>query len=479
MGSPKPCSRRSSCGSSRSDTKDTVEHVQGLWRDPTFADLQIALTPDPAIKESTFTDVEPTVFTVHKSIVSASPFLRQVLEFKSSREGNVSVINAHAGPRFCTAYAFDRALSNLYGKELVTTETLRGVALNSLGHPDDDGTGTYDWSIDLVQVRFALCYASAGAFLACREITARGIEMALDLLSWETAEAILAFAMTARGWTITCPDIVNSPAESPRSDSSRAHGLGNAALGDFEYVWADMAKHAALQFFAKNIRPEFKLYERAQAAHAPTRIPPPIWTLPNSLLSNPRLEYVRYGNMPSFADRRPSRPDILVLSAMLITLPYNIFMTLVDTMRTHGAMTVGLLKEVVEKREERRLHALRMYHRRTWAPGEIYQPDLDELGYREYVSGDLNELKNEAATIATASVQRVSVGLSVPNMNLLVSRPLRQSDLALPGPSTPQAQESTATTASQDVSDMSSGEGVPERGRQRHRKKKNKGKKKK
>lgn len=472
-------SHGSNHGSNRSsEAKSAAGHVQSLWKDPAFADLQIVLIPYPGSEDPPkFQDNTPTTFRVHKSIVSASQFLRAAMEFKQSRDGHVAVLNVHAGPHFASAYAFEKALSVLYGMELVSTETLRHVTLESIGRSEDDLTGLHEDSLKIMQLAFAFSYASAGAFLARRDITARAFDLVVDLLTWQTVEYITAFGMTAYGWTLACRDVMTSPAGSPRSVGSEALAVGRIAESDFVHVWAEFVRTAAFRFFARNMLPDFKLYNRAQSNHAVSRIPEPIWTLPGSLLSNPLLENVRFGDMPSYADRRPSRLDILIISGMLISLPYGCFMNLVDILKSHSKLTVGLLKEVVERREERRLHALRVYHRRSWPPGAINQHALEELGYREYVSGEPGEVTREDAIAATTSVQRVSVGLSVPNMNIVASHPRQGPSVIMPGPSTPPEQQESTAAATQKTANKDIAEETSDRGRLRQRRKKTKKKK--
>lgn len=454
------------------EVKDTAEHVQSLWKDPEFADLQIVLTPYTGPNGPTnFQDKTQTTFQVHKSIVSGSPFLKHVMDYKKSRDGHVAVINARASPHFTSAYAFEKALSTLYGMEIVTKETLRRVTLESIGRSEDDLTGLHEDSLTIMQIAFAFSYGAAGAFLANREIIAQAVDLALDLLTWNTAEYITAFGMTAFGWTITCTDILVSPDGSPRSVNSEAVHIGRQAESEFVHVWADLVRRAVFQFFARNMLPGFYLYDRAQSKHVQNRIPKPLWALPGSFLSNPLLENIRFGD----ANSRPARIDILVISGMLISLPYSCFMILVDMLKSYGKLTVGVLKKVVETREERRLQALRMYHRGTWAPGEVNPHVLGELAYREYVSGELNAIQNDDAVAITVSVQRIAVGLDVPNMHTVASGPQQEPILAIHAPAPSQQRPaSTAATNIQATTNNEPADDPTDRGRQRRKKKKKK-----
>lgn len=409
-----------------------TEHVKALFCNLEFADIQLLLSPElshPLI-----------VYNLHKAIIAGSPFLHDVMAAKRHRDGGVDHIRAFTGISFSCSYAFTMALQVLYGVPLVTKETLRKFALQGLGLPDDNGTGTYSFSIERALVDFALCYAAAGAFLARREITERGIDLAIDHISWETAEFILSFGMTPVTYMVTCPDVPFSPispANSRSSSLSIAHDTGTPVAGldhfhDFHYVQAQRAQNAALQFITAAVTPEFELYRRAQAHYTPSRIPPALHTLPGSLLSNPRLEEIRFGSFPSFADLRPTDQAILVPSAMLITLPYPVFMAALDTMKARGNLRTELIKEVVEEREARRLNALRVSLRVD--PSKVAPEAYEELKYREFATMEPSENTNDQnADALRAPVDRVFVGDDFPNKALL--RPRRRAPANGSGPS--------------------------------------------
>jgi hypothetical protein len=416
-----------------------MEHVQALFGNPEFADIQLLLGPDPS---------HPLiVYNLHKAIIAGSPFLYSVMAAKRHRDGYVDHIRAFTGVSFTCSHAFTMALQTMYGTPLVTLETLRRSTLQGLGPPDDFGTGTYSFSIERAMVDFALCYAAAGAFLARREITERGIDMAISHLSWETAEVILNFGMTPLTYMVTCPDVPfspMSPAISPASSISGSHGPSTPAVGidhfhDFHYVQAERASTAALHFITNSITPDFQLYRRAQARYTPSRIPSALFTLPGSLLSNPRLEEIRFGSMPSFADLRPTDPAILVPSAMLITLPYRVFMMALEIMKSRGNLSPELMNEIVEERESHRLMALRVSMR--VAPWEIDPEAHVELEYREFVKMEpTDHIGDNTTRVLRATVDRVWVGNDVPNSSLVgpfgSNGPSRTPSFG-PGPSTP------------------------------------------
>lgn len=416
-----------------------MEHVQALFGNPEFADIQLLLSPDPCHP--------PIVYNLHKAIIAGSPFLYSVMAAKRYRDGYVDHISAFTGPSFTCSHAFTMALQTLYGTPLVTDDTLRQSTLQGLGIFDDYGMGTYPFSVERAMVDFALCYAAAGAFLARREITERGIDMAISHLSWETAEFILSFGMTPLTYMVTCPDVPFPPISPTTSHASSLcgdHTPGTPVVGidhfhDFHYVQAERAQTAALRFITNAVTPDFQLYRRAQACYIPSRIPPALHTLPGSLLSNPRLEEIRFGSLPSLADQRPTDPAILVPSAMLITLPYRVFMMALEIMKSRGNLSPALMNEIVEERESRRLMALNISI--GVLPWEVAPEAFAELEYREFVKMEpAVHIGDNNARVFRATVDRVWVGPDVPDSSLLGPFGSRVSSRSLsfgPGPSTP------------------------------------------
>ncbi|KAJ5176110.1 uncharacterized protein N7482_001987 [Penicillium canariense] len=392
-----------------------TKHIQGLFGNPEFSDIQILLSPDLTLP--------PIVYYVHKNVIAASPFLYKVMAAKRNRDGGVDRIHALTGVSFTCSHAFSMALQVLYGIPLVTQESLRKTTMQGLGHPDDDDTSTYSFSLERAMVDFALCYAATGAFLERREITERGIELAMDLLSWETAEFILNFGMTVSAYAVTCPDVPFPPMSSHSSRSSSlsaANGIPLVELDyfhDFHCMWADTVLTAAVRFITSSITVDFQLYNRAQARFTPNRIPQALHTLPGSCLSNPRLEEIRFGSFPSIADERPTDPMILVPSAMLLTLPFRAFVDMLNAVKSRGALSYNLVKEIVLEREARRLNALRVFLRiGHWCFTEVPGEALEELSYREFVKIDqVDHAEDECAVVLRATVERVWVGNEVPN----------------------------------------------------------------
>jgi hypothetical protein len=384
-------------------------------------DIDVHLIVKPVIGPS----AEPLVQKAHRAVLSySSPFLKAALQVVKESEDKVTHINIQTGARFSARTTFGLGLQVLYQWDLVSHKNLRLETLKGLGYKPEIEDSALPFSIRSAQIDFALCYAAVGVFFGCTQIVECGIQLALDFLDWDSVDFLLGFVMHVDEYMITCPEI---RAEATR-EASEARRIGDVQLGHFHLDQAQRIMQAVYKYMAENVKPEFKLYERAQACKIKTRIPPEIWTLPGSSSSNMKLENIRYGGNPSYADQAPKRLDITVLSAMLITLPFHMFMPLIDELKETSMMTLALMEEVVKRREERRLHALYIRVQRKIKPGVIPQAYLDELAYREFVTSERPEEKNAV----TATIHRIWVGFDFPNQAARTSRALATADLQAP-----------------------------------------------
>ncbi|EPS28839.1 hypothetical protein PDE_03785 [Penicillium oxalicum 114-2] len=401
-----------------------TEHVKSLFGNPEFADMQLLLSP--------VSQWAPVAYPLHKAIIAASPFLHSVMAARRHYQGPVDCIRALTGTSFSSSVAFAMALRTLYGHPLVNNETLRMVTLQGLGISESKTSPSF--SLERAMVDFALCYAASGAFLARHEITKRGIDLAISHLSWETAEVVLNFGINPASYMVTCPDVSFTPMTFAGSWSSFHYGYQVPTFPsveidhfhDFRHVQAKRAQTAAFRFISGAITPSFKLYHRAQARFTPNRIPASLHTLPRSFCTNFRLEEIQFGSMPSYTDLRPTDPAILVPSAMLITLPYRVLRGLTTFMNTQGNLTNELLEEVMDVREERRLHALRVAIHRGHS--RVHPDTWEELGYQEFMNYNGSLVNRE--WIERPAPGRVRVGHTVPFAHLMT--PLNTTDHAEP-----------------------------------------------
>jgi len=406
-------------------TKDEADIVCTLHQGPGDIDVFLIL------KRVGDLSGESVTKQAHRAVITRnSPSLAEALRAKSASDDNITRLYIQTGARFNAGSTFGLALQALYGRELLSQRNLRSEVVKGLGLDPEKEDSTFPFSMRLAQIDFAFCYASVGAFFGRPDIVRCGIQLALDLLDWESVDFLLACVMRVDEYMLTLPKM-NVPA--PEVGTIEAAMLGGPYQVDFRLVQTELIMKAVFKYMVENIQPEFKLYERAQATFIKTRIPPPIWTLPGSMSFNMKLESIRYGNKPSYADLKPKRVDINVMSAMLITLPFHMFMPLMDELKKTTMMNADLMKEIVQRREERRLHALYIHHHRNIRPGIIKQAYFDELAYREFVTLDPTQ---DPSKVTSWKISRVWVGFDFPNKAGRTSRPMTTADLqAASGPS--------------------------------------------
>lgn len=369
---------------------------------------------------------KPSECKAHKEILlAASPFLAAALQVIKEDEDGITRIHLHSGPRFNCHAAFSLALNSLYDpKRKLSHENIRFHAIKGLGGEPRKKDSDMPFSVHLAKVDLAICYGSAGAFFGYQPAVTRAIELILDLLDWESADFLLCSCLLVGEYMLTVPAL-HPGAVKPTPAVVHAGQIGDHHMSNFHLNEIGIVKTTLFKFMASNIKPDFELYERAQATYYATRIPHQIWTLPGSYADNMSLEAVRYGGNPSYADLRPKRLDITILSAMLITLPFCFFMNLIDEMKKARApaLTVELMKEVVGVREQRRTWALHILAKKRLLPGVIDQAYLEELAYREFV---LFERATDQC-VSNAMVHRIWVGLDPPAAP--PSRPMTLADL--------------------------------------------------
>jgi hypothetical protein len=398
---------------------DRMQAIRGLWVNKPH-DVEIFLTP------VTNLSAKPSYWKSHKDVLSlTSPFLAAALQVLQADKDGIIRVRLHGGPRFNCFSAFAMALQALYEpNNLLSQSNIRQQAISGMGSDSNKQDNELSYSVHLAKVDFAICYASAGAFFGYSPVVSRGIQLILELLDWESADLLLGSCLLIGEYMLTVPEF-HSGVERPEPAIMYAGQVGDYHLSNFHLNEIGNVRKALFKYMASNVMAGFKLYERAQATYYVTRIPHEIWTLPGSSSNNKRLEEIRYGGLPSYADLRPKRLDIMILSAMLITLPFPFFMNLIDEMKkaeTH-VLTLDLLKEVIAQREQRRAWALHILAAKKLPNGTIEQTYLEELAYREFVvferAGDYR--------VSNAMVHRIWAGLDPPTP--LPSRPMTLADL--------------------------------------------------
>jgi hypothetical protein len=400
------------------NSPNIIENLRGQFGNPAYSDIQILVGSQQSQNAPNFRPGSNyEVFYVHMPVLHLSPFMRQMIEAKAyGHNDGLRYMHVILGPSFNLVPAFSMALQYLYSTPLITSENLWEVVLSSANHGLVYGKTIREFQPGIAMVHFSLCYAVSGLFLNVPEVIKRGMELAHGLLAWNTVELFLRFGMEPSAYMMTCPELCDEMIASSAPTSSNTGEpwppkINMSHMKEFNEKWPGVTTNIALQFIANAITPDFAVYERAQSKFAPSRIPGPLWTLPNSQCSDPKLESLKFGGFLSYAETAPTDLAVLVPSAMLLTLPYSAFSKLIIILNERGKARMDLISEVVRLREARRLQAVRQYQGQLWPPGTIHQPSLEELAYREFVMCGDSDAKTPQVW-----VMRVWVGLSHPKM---------------------------------------------------------------
>ncbi|CAL5869574.1 uncharacterized protein PFLUO_LOCUS3804 [Penicillium psychrofluorescens] len=350
-------------------------HVRKMYGDTSISDLEIVLHLDWAPLAS-------IPHPVHKFMVQSNPTLHYIFTQLSIRAGaEVNEIHVHGGFLYRGMHAFGMALKHLYSWPLLTNNDLRVCTLHSMGieqQPSVAHPTVNPLYLDKAMVDYAFFYAATGAFLGYSDIVQRGMDIAFTMVSWDTIEQFLSFGVRINEYLIRCLDV--APVTTTAAFDFEAQNK------QLQRVWGERMTNYSLEYVLQAVDPDFPLWTKGRSEIVPDRIPIPIRTLPSSMMMNPELLNVRFGEMPSINDGKPSESFIIIPCIALITLPYATLQRGLAILRKRKALTNDLLKKIVTEREERRVRAIRFKNQnRPYPLDPIPEDQLNELGYREFV----------------------------------------------------------------------------------------------
>lgn len=221
-----------------------------------------------------------------------------------------------------------------------------------MGYTGEDVHRTVKFGMSAATADFALCYAVSGAFLGLSEIMETGMNLAMESVDWENIEMVLYFALSVSKFLITCP----------------GDPLSLQFLAEQELVntWIPRLRTYALTYIATYLQhlqqqqEPFQLYVSAQSKGMPDRIPEHLRKVPGSILSNPKLAEVKFGSFSSVEEQQKP-PNVVLISAILIGLPYRLLQEAFDIMVERKVLDENQASTIVIEREARRLYALRVW----------------------------------------------------------------------------------------------------------------------
>ncbi|KAL4880816.1 hypothetical protein BJY04DRAFT_218968 [Aspergillus karnatakaensis] len=168
----------------------------------------------------------PISLAVHRCVVARSPLITALLSYSKYQKE----IRACACENFFHPKPWEQAIHYLYGKPLMSANTIKSITLDGLGYVPNPEPGCeidYPFPLPSVMLDMALGYAVCGTFFYLPEIESKGFRLALDLLSWETVEQMLTFGLEAEKFAVVLPD-------SPFNDPSYLHDEAHSRRAHIE-----------------------------------------------------------------------------------------------------------------------------------------------------------------------------------------------------------------------------------------------------
>ena len=163
------------------DPEQFISHFKNSFQDPRFADCTLELRfPDNR--------APPMRMPAHRLVLSRSGFLEKLMGSDQPRRKGPSAntVVVTADDKYLRADTFVTALQRLYGFPLFSIPT---------PPPGSEDLPLAGGAVD--RFSFVVSYAAAGHLLQCISVVLRGMEMASQLIGWDTLEPALEFALGA------------------------------------------------------------------------------------------------------------------------------------------------------------------------------------------------------------------------------------------------------------------------------------------
>jgi len=346
---------------------------------------------------------------LHRLVIARSPLLASLMSFAATDADGFKQIHLDLTGNHFRPDAFELALLHLYGEPLLDHESLvaRDVALPKSSMATQDKSRSSNTVSDCLEV--AIGYATAGDILHLPAVKRRGEEIASKLISWETLERGMTFAIDAKRSTEkAAADLApfshpSSCAASRKSSScstaSRNSNKENSAIripcdppnrGEPHHARSTYGTPAAgllqdiCQYIGTNFPSDFQLQTLTPSLPTIDRLPT---TAELSLFSHPGLSSIQFGEHPSEEAERPN-PQTFILSQILLSVPFPVLNLIFehltpDTQGQHARSIIG-------ERERRRDRALRSKSV-PWASRLAEGAQWHEVGWEESVGVEPTE----------------------------------------------------------------------------------------
>ncbi|TEY40691.1 hypothetical protein BOTCAL_0427g00040 [Botryotinia calthae] len=318
--------------------RDLWFHLREQFAQPELSDcvLELRYSDDRAA---------PLRISGHRLILARSLVLKGLITSGASANCDspspIQNILIESDDRYLRSDAFSLAVRYLYGGPILDLDAMARFPAPYIGSAPMPLTPAERFN-------FTLGYIASGVVLQIPQIWKTGCTIASQLITWDTVEKALEFALEGGidgSWNSGNPDV-------------------NDIVGRSTYTpCANVIISNIINFIILSFPPNFELDTTVSDIHFNSRIP----HVPDHRPTNSRLSSIKFGDHPTEESlRSPSSDSItLTLSRLLLNLPFGLLKHVLETGNMgviHGHATHLLrrkvMRPVIEEREKRRQRAL-------------------------------------------------------------------------------------------------------------------------
>lgn len=385
-----------------------ADYLLDHFNNPSFSNCQLHITNT----SGTFDKVE---YSLHSLLIARNSRILDLLDSAEPGGDSRKLLLMDITDRFVTPIALEAALRVYYGGPLLRQDAFGEGEQNLV--PQGNGDLPHYHS-PTSAMDHALAYAAAGCLMQMPGVAHRGIQIASRLLSRETIEKTLSFALEgglSPAWTAEHRETEISPTKSSSTDSSKDHSpIDTPASTDETHegsnishpqslpslpppVGGTYAPHAdhllrtALAFLIQDFPPAFTLDASAPPQPYIDRLPP----LAKPPSTKSRLSSIQFGDYSAQDSAAPDAQTTATLSSILLSVPFILLAYIVDSLGENTRLL--LLHPLVKERERRRREVLAC-RSLPGSPRLVDAKAWEAVGWEEFVTGAGEGEESRAAT---------------------------------------------------------------------------------
>lgn len=337
------------------DEAPLAEHLLYHFNDPMYADCRLYLIH----RSKRFAKTE---WALSCLLLAQSSKLRDIITISKRGEDGIRVLELSLNDRFVTPTSVESALRVLYG---MPSDTFR------VSSHDENSTA----DLSMMRMKESLAYAATGCLLYLKDVVLRGLQVASELISWESLEAALSFGLESgleresnassavipaystllardsdpspSSHTLFTPSSSGDPnarQSSRSSKSSSSLAISHRLPPQSAY---DLLMHC-LDFIINNFPSSWELDLSARPLADVDRLP--VTAESRSPLSKSRLSRIQFGSHPSEATLKSADRNVLI-STVLLSIPFEWLDHLLVSIGEPIGRHIG---SIIKERERRR-----------------------------------------------------------------------------------------------------------------------------